>query len=79
MHYIDKVYVWIVTCHYLNSLFVKKVDFEKKISRRQKSMQNYPACRVKVFIFYCSLVHLLKPEINPIFADKATVIIETAR
>ena len=30
-------------------------------------------------LFFPSLVHLLKPEINPIFADKATVIMETAR
>ena len=25
--------------------FFETVDFEKKISRRQKSMQNYPACK----------------------------------
>lgn len=32
-----------------------------------------------IIYFSNSLVHLLKPEINPIFADKATVIMETAR
>ena len=25
--------------------FFEKVNFEKKVSRRQKNMQNYPACK----------------------------------
>ena len=25
--------------------FVEKIDFENKVSRRQKKMQNYPACK----------------------------------
>lgn len=32
-----------------------------------------------IVYFSNSMVHLLKPEINPMFADKATVIIESAR
>lgn len=32
-----------------------------------------------IIYFSNSLVHLLKPELNPIFADRATVIIESAR
>ncbi|KAL3841853.1 hypothetical protein ACJMK2_019950 [Sinanodonta woodiana] len=32
-----------------------------------------------IVYFANSLVHLLKPEVNPIFADKATTILESAR
>jgi len=29
--------------------------------------------------FSNSMVHLLKPEVSPVFADKSTVILESAR